>query len=856
MRKHPLLCRLGLLTVLIMGALPAQASDHADPLVLNPLTPPKDKEPRITDLHVFLDKDQNPSLPQATALIVSFCVFPAMPPLEPAKDTDPEAGTVTLPLLPELQLPATRRYKLPQFKLAPYTYRVCLDLHTRLGFANAGDLARYGGTVLDPEDIAPDVTLEFRLNDDATFKPVGSGTRFTGLLPSKTGSIRIRTGVFDDPFIFPRFFRTNIIGMVVSIPLDCFPAGQRNFLIWGTASKKGRQIDHVGRSQRTQLARFDYLNTLPPAQHVTAINRHHTEPGVLWDFGRTFASPLFGRHPYDAAPDVMIFRTNEPTKFPNGRKLSDDVAALIKETGDTQLWEASYTDDPRYPRATVNDGDFEVKDGQRTEVARKLFSSEFPYLAAPWTTDETAKYPRPFALGKPNLADGTWHTLWLVEVAAIGLLVLLLLFTVRSHFVRWLLVALALVAYCRLHYVFAANDPAIMGQAAGKLGRLLCGGGLIAVLAPLWLYLLGRRHGVQSPRPPVLPVGEQGLTLKDRNYAGSRFAEVRAAVFANPYYKVWGGAGEKPLPVYQQSFARVVRGVLRFWKPFGFLQAVRRTLISRADLRWGHDGRGVERLLHPMAACLTGEWQIDAAPEGKTYTGYFKPGSKGLVIARYSTGGSNPLPAKYRSLAMVGKLYPTTDPEHAQLLQPASFVTQEDLGGSLTDSIREAELTNSPPATPWRRGKGIFTLLLTVATFTRAEKQPSERQLYEIAELGKGAGDTVCPRFLRFTLKKDKLPPVVTGLDFRDEILGLIYDPGDPQPRHPLVFIIEVSDEGERSGRFLQRVEGQKWTPIGTLTFKDAVASYNGDYVIHFHHPVWREDRNQPGSVTHPELKL
>jgi hypothetical protein len=29
-----------------------------------------------------------------------------------------------------------------------------------------------------------------------------------------------------------------------------------------------------------------------------------------------------------------------------------------------------------------------------------------------------------------------------------------------------------------------------------------------------------------------------------------------------------------------------------------------------------------------------------------------------------------------------------------------------------------------------------------------------------------------------------------------------------------------------------------------------AVASYNGDFVIHFRHPTWRDDQNDPASAT------
>ena len=110
--------------------------------------------------------------------------------------------------------------------------------------------------------------------------------------------------------------------------------------------------------------------------------------------------------------------------------------------------------------------------------------------------------------------------------------------------------------------------------------------------------------------------GPEEFTASDRLYAGSRFSEVRAALFANPYYRTWGGPGESPLPVYEVTLGRALRGILSFGKGWHYLQAARRTLASQADLRWGPDGRGFRRIVHPNGVCLTGTWEIDDAPEG------------------------------------------------------------------------------------------------------------------------------------------------------------------------------------------------------------------------------------------------
>lgn len=491
-----------LLAAVAAGIANLPASDHADPLVLNPLNPPREREPRITDLHVFLDRDADPTLPEARELILCLSVFPSLPALERDESVPPAAPGVTLPLPAQSgEASAKARYRYPAFRLEDYRYSICLDLHPRLDYGHAGDRARYGGTVLAPEDIVPELVLQFALGNDASLQPQGFrltglaagyvviNGRDVGLPPGNQRPIRIQTGVFDDPFIFPRFFRTNVIAIVVSIPLDRFAPQQREFLAWATTTRNGRQIDHVGRSQRTQLPRFDGLNTLPPSRHVAEINRRHTEPTLMEDGMRTFLSPLFARRPYDAMPDVLIFDRSRPARFPNGRRLDDDVAAIIQQSGDTQLWEASYTDDPRYPRQTVND---------------KRFGRTFPYLATPWTQDEVRADPRPFTLGRATLDNRSWRLLWLLESLAIAGLTSVLLWLWRPAKARLAVLALAVIALLRLQGVHEANRPdaetssAAMQQPHRKLTIVLQSGGLAAALALACLYALAYRRGAAS----------------------------------------------------------------------------------------------------------------------------------------------------------------------------------------------------------------------------------------------------------------------------------------------------------------------------------------------------------------------
>jgi hypothetical protein len=342
--------------------------------------------------------------------------------------------------------------------------------------------------------------------------------------------------------------------------------------------------------------------------------------------------------------------------------------------------------------------------------------------------------------------------------------------------------------------------------------------------------------------------GSEGITEEDCSYAGSTFREVREAVFSNPYYTVWDGPGKTALPRYSVTLRSVLSGFLPFRRRFSFLQAARRTVASEADLRWGSDRQGVRRLLHPNGVCLTGRWEITRPTN---YSGYFAEGSVGLLIARYSTCCTETRRGHMRSLSLVGKIYPTTDPASAERVRPANFITQQDIGGERTDYINDAELRNAPNTTIWRRGLGTPVLMLTGIVFNLTDKEIANRQLYQIAELGKPPGEpTRTPRFLRLLVSRSQ--PRIPGadLDFRDEILAQIYDPGIPDPKRELIFDLDVSDDGSSKGpAFYQRRTVENWTRIGRLVFNEAVASRNGDFVIHFHHPAWRNDRNDPTSL-------
>jgi hypothetical protein len=135
---------------------------------------------------------------------------------------------------------------------------------------------------------------------------------------------------------------------------------------------------------------------------------------------------------------------------------------------------------------------------------------------------------------------------------------------------------------------------------------------------------------------------------------------------------------------------------------------------------------------------------------------------------------------------------------------------------------------------------------------SRADRQPTIRQLYQIAELGKPPTDpTRAPAFMRLSVAGSQ--PRIRGvsLDFRDEIMAQLFDPGDATPKRTLTFDIEVTDEGTTGGSKLrERRTFANWRRIGRLVFSDAVISLNGDRVLHFNHPTWRDDANDPRTAT------
>ncbi len=291
-------------------------------------------------------------------------------------------------------------------------------------------------------------------------------------------------------------------------------------------------------------------------------------------------------------------------------------------------------------------------------------------------------------------------------------------------------------------------------------------------------------------------------------YQGSSFDEVWQQVASDPY---------ADLPHDTVTLASF----------YGFLvdhllAASRRTLADHRDLL-----PYFRKLVHPNGICFAGEWVIT---EPNPYSGYFRAGSRGLIVARASTALSETRRGQYRAFGFAGKIFPTLDP--GQVVQTANFFTIENLGGTLRDYFLDAESTNdilgvnATPAVVQYSGVGGAV----IADFNLADPQldptlVAVRQLYPISEIGEADASAVrTPQWLMITGAPEV--PRVLADDFRDELRLANYPGG-------LRFDILVSDQGTRVGP-------KVWTRIGYIEVDEDAVSQSCDHRLHFSHPRFK----------------
>ena len=239
-----------------------------------------------------------------------------------------------------------------------------------------------------------------------------------------------------------------------------------------------------------------------------------------------------------------------------------------------------------------------------------------------------------------------------------------------------------------------------------------------------------------------------------------------------------------------------------------------RTLESHANIL-----PSFNKLAHPNGICFKGVWNIHT--ENK-YSGYFKKNSKALIIVRASSAMSNTRRGEIRSFGFAGKIFPTINPFLKTKENTANFFLIDDLGGTRAEHYTDVVLSNEPSIS---KNSEVFKNLLYVAkiasAFSKADKNPKIRQVYEISQLGE-SNNIATPRWMKVEAIKGQ---TVDALDFRDELRI---------NSKKLVFNILVASNKIKSEK--------NWMKIGIISLDTSVVSTSCDHRLHFHHPKWRTD--------------
>lgn len=300
----------------------------------------------------------------------------------------------------------------------------------------------------------------------------------------------------------------------------------------------------------------------------------------------------------------------------------------------------------------------------------------------------------------------------------------------------------------------------------------------------------------------------------DPDYEGATFGTVWDEVTSDLYDE---------LPQYEVSVSRMLGRWL--WFPVNHAAtAAKRTLATEDDIY----PIGV-KLFHANGVCLAGTWNMT---EENPYTGYFRQGSTGLIVARVSTALTGTKQDEFRAFGLAGKIFPTEDPDHTDLVPTANFFSMPSVIGTQTDSVLDNAMENDNLKLAINEDLLNQFPALAVVFEAILEAEPSinllqgtERQLYPISELGEtdpSAANT--PRWLKIEVAAGT--PLSGDDDFRDELRMENYPDG-------LRFEVYVSDTPTR-------LQQKQWQRVGHIDFTESVASEGCDTRLHFHHPPFR----------------
>jgi hypothetical protein len=234
-------------------------ADHGDAPALGAVAR---NDAKLTDLFAFRDRNQ---------LVVILCADPNIP-----------VGTNSYTFQDDV------------------TFEINIDHTTDVSYSDPAANALYGGTIVDPAAIHPDIKFT------VTFQSGQPQVAVDGLLQN-ANAVSVFAGKRDDPFIRgPRIGR-NVGAIVLKMPLPFVNKDQSEVLVWASSrvpQLNVPQADFAGRALRSMFV--ETLNALPPNQHMSVLG---------------------------LTPDVLIYNTQYDAVYPNGRNLNDDVVDLVGHPG-------------------------------------------------------------------------------------------------------------------------------------------------------------------------------------------------------------------------------------------------------------------------------------------------------------------------------------------------------------------------------------------------------------------------------------------------------------------------------------------------------------------------------------------
>jgi len=295
------------------------------------------------------------------------------------------------------------------------------------------------------------------------------------------------------------------------------------------------------------------------------------------------------------------------------------------------------------------------------------------------------------------------------------------------------------------------------------------------------------------------------------NYTGSHVSDVWSTVEEKSYSE---------LPTVKVNMKRLTK-----WGKSKLEQSANRTISNRSDIL-----PYFEKLVHPNGTCLLGEWNID---KENIYSGFFKNGSKGLIVSRASVALSDTKRGSRRSFGLAGKIYPTMDFNHHENLETANFFTMDDLGGTKVKRFSLTKLTNEPELSVSLGAIFLIRMARFVSkVFTDADSNPGLRQLWQISGLGLAKNEVqLTPMWMRLSAVNGA--EYSSSKDFRNELATNISRNGN------MTFNIEVAGTMKKGSD-----QSKKFKKIGTIKYTEISASVGCDHRLHFNHPKLRSDLN------------